>query len=87
MSKVLTKYSKSWESNDEFKGWITSVKGELSKAKCLWCNSEFSVGAAGINDVRAHAKRNKHVQIVNAKIATKSAVQYFGSFSIDLILS
>lgn len=81
-SKQATKYSKSWEQLPEFKGWLTSVGSDESRAKCLWCNSEFSVAHGGRNDAMAHSKRNKHLEIVASKIATPPVHQFFGIYYI-----
>lgn len=80
MSKVQTKYSVLWETEPQYKGWLrkSDKKDAESRAKCLWCNSDFSVASGGKNDVKRHLQSDKHTKNANAKVAQKSVVQFCG---------
>lgn len=84
MPKQSTKYSKGWEQTPEFKDWLAPVSSNQSKAKCLWCNSEFSVANGGKSDVTGHSKSKKHLEIVSTKINTPPARQIFGICLIEM---
>lgn len=84
-SKKGTKYSNSWEQLPEFKQWLTAVGSDSSKAKCLWCNSEFSISHGGKNDVTAHSRRNKHVEILSSKITTPPVAKFFGIIYYSIV--
>lgn len=73
-----TKYSKAWENLSDFKGWLSSHKDNVNKARCLWCNTEFSISHAGKNDVEKHMNTKKHQSVVKDKLTTKPAGECFG---------
>lgn len=80
MPKQGTKYSKTWEKLPEFKEWLVSVESDNSKAKCLWCNYEFSISHGGKNDVTSHSKRKQHMDIQSTKITTPPVREFFGIY-------
>lgn len=80
MPPTSTKYSVLWESEQEFKGWLrkSDKKDWATRAKCIWCNADFSVANGGKHDVIKHLKSNTHKQIANARIGQKSIAEYSG---------
>lgn len=73
-----TKYSAVWESDPLFRGWLTrSDKSDgTTRAKCIWCNSHFSVSHGGKNDVTKHMKSDGHRKIAIARVAQKSFTEF-----------
>lgn len=78
-----TKYSPSWEKLPEFSGWLTAFtkNGKIvtDRAKCKWCDKDFSIWHGGINDVKTHAKGTKHEDFAKAKMTTMSVVDCFNN--------
>lgn len=77
-----TKYNKNLENLSHCKGWLSALKlkdGTLSteRAKCSWCDTDFSITHGGMRDVNKHANRNMHKEFVNAKLTTKPAIECF----------
>lgn len=94
MPGTNTKYSVLWETEPQFRGWLTrsDKKDGATRAKCIWCNSDFSVANGGKRDVMKHMKTDQHTKNANAKVAQKSVVEFRGEkfllifkISIDLL--
>lgn len=75
--KQLTKYSNQWESDPRFENWLQSSQKEETKAKCKWCNCEFSIAHKGKRDVETHMDSKKHKDIVKNRLTTKPATAFF----------
>lgn len=73
-----TKYSKTWESEPGFEGWLSQHKDDAQRAKCLWCKSDFSIAHGGQNDVKKHMNTKKHQGVIKLKLTTKPANEFFG---------
>lgn len=72
-----TKYNSKWEKLPECEGWLTALKLKddsysTERAKCIWCDCDFSISHGGLNDVKRHAKTKNHLEFVKAKFSTKS---------------
>lgn len=76
----LTKYSKNWENLPDFRGWLTQVKDNVSRARCSWCNADFSIAHGGKNDIVKHMRTKKHQEVVKSKLTTKPVIDCFGKF-------
>lgn len=74
-----TKYSVLWENEPQYRGWLrkSDKKDGASRAKCLWCNSDFSVGIGGKYDVNKHMRTELHKEMANAKVKQKSVAESF----------
>ena len=66
--KYVCKYQQFWEK--EFTWLKKSDTGE-DMAHCKLCNTNFSVAASALYDVKRHAKRSTHVTAVEASSKTK----------------
>ena len=53
-------FQSAWKEDPEFTTWIAAVRRNMTKAFCNLCRSEFSVGASGVYDVRAHSNGVNH---------------------------
>lgn len=51
------RYQVKWEEAAEFKGWLTSVKDDATKAKCTACGTILT---AGKSELQKHAQGIKH---------------------------
>lgn len=85
-----TKYNSSWESLPECQGWLSALKlpdntYSTERAKCAWCNSDFSITHGGLSDVKKHAKRKCHLEFVQAKLTTRPIAMSFDSKENQLI--
>jgi hypothetical protein len=56
-------------------------------AHCKLCNTNFSVAAGALYDVKRHAKRSAHVTAVEASSKTKSITIFVDKKSSSVILS
>lgn len=56
--KSLCTYLKKWE--EEY-NWLRPVQGNPTQARCMICANEFKIGHGGLNDVKKHSLRIKHV--------------------------
>jgi hypothetical protein len=72
--KRLCHFDDSWPK--EFKGIKKSSLGDTF-ARCVLCNSDFSIGHGGRNDVTAHVKGKRHNDIATAAGSSKSVSSYF----------
>lgn len=77
-----TKYNKSWELLPQCKGWLTAMKlpdgtDSTERAKCIRCDSDFSITHGGLGDVNLHESRKKHQDFVKAKLTTMPVVKCF----------
>lgn len=80
-----TKYQISWEKNAECKGWLSPLKlpdgtASITRAKCSWCDSDFSITSGEWKDIKSHFNSKKHEKFAAAKIGTKSVVDFIGIF-------
>lgn len=75
-----TKYSILWESEPRFRGWLrkSDRKDGESRAKCIWCNYDFSVASGGKYDVNKHLRCEQHKKNANAKVTQKSVAEFCG---------
>lgn len=81
MSKA-TKYNQKWETLSQCQGWLTALKlndgtNSTGRAKCSWCDTDFSITHGGLSDVNTHAQRKKHEDFVKVKLTTKPATECF----------
>lgn len=66
------KYKKEWESDPEFRGWLSnSVKGP-EYFHCKACNTD---GKAGKSEIEKHAEGKKHIQNIKAVKSTVSVLE------------
>ena len=72
--KRLCHFDDSWPK--EFKGIKKSSLGDTF-ACCVLCNSDFSIGHGGQNDVTAHVKGKRHNDITKVAGSLKSVSSYF----------
>jgi hypothetical protein len=82
--KYVCKYQQFWEK--EFTWLKKSDTGE-DMAHCKLCNTNFSVAAGTLYDVKWHANRSTHVTAVEASSKTKSITNFVddkksGSFEL-----
>ena len=70
MPPTVTKYSVLWESEIQFRGWLrkSDKPDGATRAKCIWCNSDFSVASGGKYDVTRHMKSESHKKIAVNKV-------------------
>lgn len=80
MPSKETKYSVFWENDPMFRGWLTASKRPdgATRAKCKWCDSDFSIGHSGKSDLIKHMKSVKHKDFAKAKVEAKSCSDIFG---------
>lgn len=69
MAPTNTKYSVLWESEPQFRGWLrkSDKKDGEYRAKCIWCNSDFSVANGGKYDVMKHMRTETHKKMRTQK--------------------
>lgn len=85
-----TKYNPKWEKLVECQGWLSQLKlrddtYSEERAKCIWCDCDFSISHGGLNDVRKHANRKNHVDLMKAKMTTKSVPVCFQENRANLL--
>lgn len=82
MAPVDTKYSILWQDDALFKSWLrkSDRPDGATRAKCIWCNSDFSVASGGKYDVKKHMNNAEHKKIANARLQQKSMADYSGIF-------
>lgn len=82
MPKQETNYSKAWEKDDRFKEWIAESNrpDKYSRARCKWCNSDFSIGHGGVSDLIKHTTGKKHKDFEKARLTVKSVQPIFCEF-------
>ena len=68
-----------WMDIDCFKGWLSIVPSDKSKAFCKACNKELN---AGKSDLLKHAKTELHIRNVNKKKNMQSLSSFGFSSSI-----
>lgn len=68
------KYQVKWETEAAFKGWLTSVKDDCTKAKCQCCGVILN---AGHSDLMKHAEGKKHLKRVKELQGTPNIGQTF----------
>lgn len=80
MASKNTKYSVVWESDPLFRGWLarSNRTDGATRARCIWCSSDFSVAHGGKNDVTKHMRSDQHKKIVTARAAQKPCTEYRG---------
>ena len=61
MPKYKSKFQDSWLLEQEFKTWLQRDKDEIS-AFCKVCWKSFSIVNSEIENVKQHAKGNKHLE-------------------------
>lgn len=77
-----TKYNSKWEKLPECQGWLSALKLKnntysTERAKCSWCNCDFSITHGGLSDVKKHAKTKNHTTFANAKLTTNPVMACF----------
>lgn len=88
MAPVSTNYSVLWENMPEFKGWLrkSDKPNCQTRAKCIWCNSDFSVANGGLYYVRKHMGSEEHRNIAKARLKQKSFVDYAGKILFRILV-
>ncbi|XP_076038454.1 uncharacterized protein LOC143023737 isoform X2 [Oratosquilla oratoria] len=66
--KYSQRYRPSWKNDQRFKGWLQSVPGDASKARCKVCGNSFQ---AHMKSVIGHSLSKKHVD--NTKSSTSKS--------------
>jgi len=80
--EYIKRYRPAWESEDEFKGWLTAYPEDPSKAYCKACKS---ILRAHKHDISCHARTIRHQK--NVEKATESEEtegHYFEISDLDL---
>jgi hypothetical protein len=72
--KRTCSFNKSWLSSNEFKEWLAIAEDD-GHAKCLVCNSIFSIKSGGISDVKRHSEGALHRKNINSKTQNKAATK------------
>jgi hypothetical protein len=87
--KYVCKYQHFWEKEFTLlKKSDTGVGEDMAAlAHCKLCNTNFSVAAGALYDVKRHAKRSTHVTAVEASSKTKSITNFVDKKSSSVILS
>lgn len=82
MPKQETNYSKLWENDDRYKHWIaeSNSKDKVHRAKCKWCDTDFSIGHGGTHDLDKHANTTKHKGFQKARLTVPSVQSMFCEF-------
>ncbi len=65
--KRTCSFNKWWLSSNEFKEWLAIAEDD-GHAKCLVCNSIFSVKSGGISDIKRHSEGALHRKIISGII-------------------
>lgn len=80
MAPKDTQYSVLWQDDPRFKAWLrkSDKPNGATRAKCIWCNSDFSVASGGIYDVKRHMNGADHKKIAEARLKQKSVVDFTG---------
>lgn len=73
--KYVCKYQHFWEKEFTWLKKSDTGVGE-DMAHCKLCNTNFSVAAGALYDVKRHAKRSTHVTAVEASSKTKSITNF-----------
>jgi hypothetical protein len=84
--KYVCKYQHFWEKEFTWLKKSDTGVGE-DMAHCKLCNTNFSVAAGALYDVKRHAKRSTHVTAVEASSKTKSITNFVDKKSSSVILS
>jgi hypothetical protein len=87
--KYVCKYQHFWEKEFTLlKKSDTGVGEDMAAlAHCKLCNTNFSVAAGALYDVKRHAKRSTHVTAVEPLSKTKSITNFVDKKSSSVILS
>ena len=94
MSKRSTSYCDSWSTEvhrnldgiDELYDWVTSVRGDKTKAKCSLClkSHPFSISSGGISDVKRHAGGKEHRRLIKERSSQRTLTSKGSSLSVGV---
>ena len=62
MIKYKSKFQDSWLEEEEFKTWLQRDDKDETSAFCKVCWKSFSIVNSEIENVKQHAKGNKHLE-------------------------
>lgn len=79
MSK-FTKYQSSWEKD---RPWLAPVSDDIYKAHCKACCSDFFIRQNGIDKIKQHEKRNKHITAIKNMPNQCSIISVSGSLQLS----
>ncbi|XP_031327822.1 uncharacterized protein LOC116159067 [Photinus pyralis] len=80
--KQKSKKRRNYFNNDWQQTYSWLLKGkEEGTAKCIACNSEFSIANGGVYDVKKHMKTGKHIKQVENSARTPNILSFFNSTS------
>lgn len=83
MGKYKTSYSTDWENTYK---WIKKYSDKAS-ALCKICNVHFKIDNAGLGQVKAHEKSNKHIRSANILAGNSSQSTFRAGSNSELEMS
>jgi len=86
--KYSQKYRVKWETEAEYKEWLSSNKNNVYEAICRICNKSINI-SAGKNQLKRHQARTSHIKAALARkyepsVASLTNVQNFNSVELSI---
>ena len=75
------RFNREWSLKEEYKLWLPSVEGDVTKANCQICVKTFSLSNMGEIAVKSHASGKKHQTAVTQSQKAGSVSHFFGAKS------
>ena len=53
-------FNPQWLTENDYRNWLQSVKGERHNAFCKVCNRKFSLASMGVAALKSHINSSRH---------------------------